>query len=366
MKTLLTRTIVFLAAVAFAPDGFAGLEEFSGNKNSLQITHDAGLYDDYHAVYASGTIKNSATVDSYAADGYNTVFETYEGTKLGAFYSMRNGGGNVSFINGGSVAGAMSFENLYAGGANTAFKNMGDVALGRTAKFNVFSMHGDTFSFENRGTVSGQAAGMMNFDCRVDFKNFGVIQKTGSGALLQASGGGVITFESGSVADAGGYSEALLDLSNGDFVIDVKNGASLTGSMDIQSGSTLILYSGTSGINGAVNVGAGATVKLFWYGAAFVANGDFRVDGANLEIVTADGLFSEADIGTTFTVMEGVVGSFDSENTKVVSGGHVFGVDLTGGSLSLTYEGVAVPEAAHMALILGAIVLVFCRYRKIR
>ena len=60
------------------------------------------------------------------------------------------------------------------------------------------------------------------------------------------------------------------------------------------------------------------------------------------------------------------MGSFDSENTKVVSGGHVFGVDLTGGSLNLTYEGATVPEAAHMALILGAIVLVFCRYRKIR
>ena len=76
--------------------------------------------------------------------------------------------------------------------------------------------------------------------------------------------------------------------------------------------------------------------------------------------------FSDADIGTTFMVMEGVVGSFDPENAKVVSSGHVFGVDLTGGSLNLTYEGVAVPEAAHMALVLGAIVLLLCRYGKIR
>ena len=163
------------------------------------------------------------------------------------------------------------------------FKNLGDVSLGRDAKLSVLrSNYDDVFIFENKGTVSGQAEGMLSFNSRVDFKNFGTISKTGNGALLQASGGGVITFESGSVTDAGGYSKTLLDLSGGDFAIDVKSGADITGSMDIQGGNTLILYSGASAINGAVNVGAGATVKLYWDGTAFVANGDFRIDGAGL------------------------------------------------------------------------------------
>lgn len=308
--------------------------------------------------FRSGTVSSTGSLVSMSHFGQTGSMTLNNAANLnyGAYNDgiMLRGYGNVTIVNSGSITGA---------------------AYSRTA-ISAESSNG-TLKFTNTGNITGAANSSTGLNLGAskvaDILISGGAISAGTAISVGSMGSGTLTIASGASVLG---SSSLLSVSDGNLTVEIESGATVSGGINIYNGNTLVLNSGINWMGGTsltmYNYGEPAsTLSLIdWDGGVFYSGTYLSIEGAELDVKVADGAFEIADIGKRFQLLEDQSGNFggyfkDLDDGDFYSSGiYDFIVSYETDGVWLELNGIAVPEPAEWAAIIGAFALAFAAYRR--
>jgi hypothetical protein len=310
-------------------NGQGGTDAFTvNNASSTTISVDGGTGADSLSVAGTDSTDNSLTI-SGAGSGTlgNVTFAGMESITLGS------GNDTSTVSSGGSLSGNLNLGN----GINTLTFNSGAAAIGSVTS----GAGSDTFTI-----IGGSISGALDLGAGTDTLSY-----AGYSSAVSATLSGANALSSSTTAIGGGVTGVEnITLSSNNDTFTVGNGGSLSGNLDLGSGSDMLTYSGyssavTVSLNSATSTAAGGATGI----SGTVSGVESLVGGSGSDSLNAQSGTNTLNVaagGTTTLDTSLTVSGFETINlgantdasadTATISGAFSGTIDLGSGNDTAT------------------------------